>query len=198
MKAPAVNIGKTFAKNIDLVKQWLHVATVYSVVDLGTQETLNFETKEKEYKRKIKISFEFPNIMSDFGKWKQPVSISFTKNLSMHPKSALRPAVETIIGKKMTDEEASNFQFENLLWKNVHILVKHNWEYCNISDFLVYEGDKIEVINNPYIFDLDNFDEKSWDRIYKDTQDKIKLSPEYIKISSKVEYWIEENTDLPF
>lgn len=192
MKAPTQN---NYKPQTEIIEEGLHHAIIYAIVDMWSQETKNFTTWKKELKRNVRIAFEFPEIVEDYGKWPQPAWLFFTKSFSMHEKAALRQAIESMTGKKLSDQEAKDFDLSSLLWLNCNILAKHNGDYVNISDFTKYKGEPKLPQNDSYVFSLDNFNENIFKKIGEKTQEKIKQTPEYAKATEILPDYVEP---MPF
>ena len=186
MQANKTQNNSNYKSNVELVSEWVHTATLYSIIDMWTQDSQY--NGEKTSKRKATFRFEIPSIMSDFGKWEQPVAVSMNNvTLSMHEKGKMRPMIEKIIWKKLSDTEAELFDLSEILGKNVQVVIEHNGEYCNIQSFLTYKWKPIKAINEPYILDLDAFDQKVFDKLWEKTKEKIMATPERIEICKKTE-----------
>jgi hypothetical protein len=103
-----------------------HLGILYSIIDLGIQET---EWKgEKKSLPKIRFTWELPNETKEFEGVTKPLVIGQNYTNSMGSKSNLRPVIEAMLGVTLRDDEASNFdieKFKQLLGTPCLITVGH-------------------------------------------------------------------------
>ena len=117
--------------DVSMIPTGMHLCTFYGLADLGTQET-NFGSKAQ-----VNLAFEFPKEMRVFweGDQAKPSCIFSTETFSMGNKANLRVRyIEQMIGKKLTDDEANNFDLSQLLGKNFVATIQHSpdGKYANI------------------------------------------------------------------
>lgn len=120
------------AKTNTDVPQGNHVARLYQLIHVGTNEfEFKGETKKSD---KLRVTFELCNERKSFkeGEEPKPFSVSREFGFSMGPKSHLRPFVEGIIGAPLFDEEAYNFNFEDLLGRACLLNVVHEEKNGNV------------------------------------------------------------------
>lgn len=111
-----------------------HVARVFKIMNLGSR-IQTYQGVPKDYPDTlVNISWELPNELNKFTvknedgteeEVEKPFAVSREFTLSMGPKSNLRPIVEGIIGVRLTDDEAYNFDLEDLLGKTCQLTVMH-------------------------------------------------------------------------
>lgn len=128
MQAP-----KTNTKPRELVPEGNHVATLYSIIYLGTLETPYFNddgSKKEQYK--VRLTFELPNELREFGeaddKKELPLVISKECTFSMYKGShtaQLRTIAHALIGTALKDEEAERFDIDDLLGRSCMVEVTH-------------------------------------------------------------------------
>jgi hypothetical protein len=109
-----------------------HVARLYQIIHIGTNEfEYRGETKKSD---KLRLSFELCNEKKAFkeGEEARPFSVSREFGFSMGPKSHLRPFVEGMIGTALFDEEAYNFDFDDLLGRECLLNVVHEEKNGNV------------------------------------------------------------------
>lgn len=113
---------KTNDKPKELVPAGAHIATIYSIVQLGTMlgEYAGKETR----KNKIRITWELPEEMRDFDGVQKPMVVGKTYTASLYEQSKLRPIVEGILGG-LTDEQEADFTIESLIGKSCMIQLAH-------------------------------------------------------------------------
>ena len=84
-----------------------HVGRLYSIIDIGVQPGGKFEDKQK-----IIVTFELCDELMKDGR---PFAISRFYTLSLHEKSSLCLAIESMAGKKIPEEAKETFNFQKLL-----------------------------------------------------------------------------------
>ncbi len=94
-----------------------HEGKIYEIEDKGQIET-SFGLKHK-----IAIKIQSNTATMDDG---QPFEVQRWCTVSGHPKSDLRKLRETLLGRKLTDEEAYNLDTNELLEMSVGYVVVHN------------------------------------------------------------------------
>ena len=89
--------GASNKKDVALVPAGMHLCVLYTICDLGTQET-NFGEKPQ-----IKLIYEFPKEMRVFyeGEEPRPSVISITDSFFMSAKANLRKHVHGMIGRAL-------------------------------------------------------------------------------------------------
>lgn len=199
--------------NRELIPSGNYAARCYAIVDLGTQE--DTWKGEKKLLRKVRISWEIPEIMRTFDEAKgpQPAAISKEYTLSTGEKANLRKMLTSWRGKDFTKEEAEAFDVTVLVGKCCMLNVIHKLKQDGSSEYedigsvsTMPKGLKCgPAINKPYTFEFDKFDLILLECLPAYVKDKIKLSPEYKKAvdpntvdagSSSPE--TDQDDDLPF
>src|SRR6187397_1462858 len=96
----------------EIVPEGTYIGRIYRFIHLGIQSSM-WQGKET-LKKKILISFELPLKKTVFREedGEQPFTVHQRFTLSMFLTSVLRKMVESILGKKMTDDEAYDFELE--------------------------------------------------------------------------------------
>ena len=100
-----------------------HVARCYQIIHIGT--ILDTYQGEEKLVNKVRLVFELPLELADFGKGEQPFSIGRDFTLSMHEKSGLRAFVQGWLGKAFSDAEAAKFDISTLISKEAMVSVMH-------------------------------------------------------------------------
>ena len=117
-------------KERELPSAGAHIATVYSIVQIGTiaGEYLGKPTR----KNKIRITWELPEEMRDFDGEQKPLVVGKTYTASLYDQSKLRPIVDGILG----DVDEDTFKLEDLIGKSCMIQLSHEEyngnEYANV------------------------------------------------------------------
>lgn len=165
-----------------------YIGVLVQIIDLGTQSTEYMG--EKKLLRKLKLGFEFPDQKAVFSeeKGEQPFLISREVTASMSSMSNLRKMIEAWRGKKLTDEEAGQYDLFNLLGKTALVNVS---EYQGKNGLLYNSIQALSPLpkamattsvtpENPLLFfDLQNPDWNVYESLPEFIKKKIAESPEY-------------------
>lgn len=194
MKAPVT--GNKASEHI-IVPVGLHKAVCISVVDLGTQQVeYNWEEKSQ---RKMRMTFELPNLKREFDGEEKPLVIGKKYTFSMYERANLAQDLEG----RFSARQAEDFDFSLCLWRSAQIQVIHdkveNKTYAKIKSILPLQ-EEIKPFNELVLFDLSDFKQEVFDKLPKFMQDDIIKSKEYedrenTKIGTK-EY--EDSDEIPF
>src|ERR1043166_2484583 len=120
------------AKTSTDVPKGNHVARLYQIIHIGT---IHYEYKgETKSSDKVRLTFELCNERKVFneGEEARPFSVSREFGFTMGRKSNLRPFVEGILGASLHDEEAYNFDLEQLLGEPCLLNVVHDEKNGNV------------------------------------------------------------------
>ena len=178
-----IKATKQATTNYEPAPEGTHVARCVALVDLGTQ--INSFTEKEQYK--IRLSFETPNETKVFREenGEQPFMLSKEYTLSLHEKSSLRPVVQALMERKVTEqEERDGFDLSQLLGKPCMITVEHYQSgdkiYANISAVapLMKGIDCPAQITESLIFDISSWDEEKFNNMPEWLREKILKSPE--------------------
>lgn len=113
MKAP---VTQQFER--ELIPAGVCVGRLYSIVDLGTVEfTWQGESKPRH---EVRLVFEIPSIRREYKtkdgiEVKTCATVSKTYTFSMAEKANLRKELSSWLGKTFTDDEAADFDLDDLL-----------------------------------------------------------------------------------
>lgn len=157
-----------------------HIALVTQVLDWGTQED-SFGSR-----RKVEIVFELPEETHVFNedKGEQPLVVTRKFALTISKGSALKKAIEGIIGGKLDDDE---YDLEELLGKacqiSLDIVEKDGYKNVEILSYMpLSKSDskrKFKPTRDLLLLDLDNFDEEVFASLPEWKQTKIADTEEY-------------------
>lgn len=157
-------------------------AVLIQIIDLGTQKSL-YQGEEK-YAKKVKFVFEIDEHMTDG----RPFTVSKDFTASLHEKSSLRAFLESWRGQKYTDSDLGSFDPKTLLGKacTLSLVSSKDGKYVNIDSAskLMKGVQPIKPVNPVFLFDLDNFSQETFDKVWPWVQRKIQDSPEYAKRNS--------------
>jgi hypothetical protein len=169
LKAPRAN-------TVTDVPKGNHVARLYQIIHIGTNEfEFKGETKKSD---KVRLTFELCNERKSFkeGEEPKPFSVSREFGFSMGPKSHLRPFVEGMIGTSLYDEEAYNFNFEDLLGRECLLNVVHEEKNGNVYANIKGATPLPKGMDAP-----EQFNESKMIDVNSATAEEIEALPDFIK-----------------
>lgn len=166
-----------------------HVMVCCRVIDLGSQKTeFQGETKTQ---RKVLIGWEIPEEQVVVNGEAVPMIHYAKYTWSFHEKANLRKDLESWRGKKFRDEDFSGppngFHIKSVLGvpcygQIVHEVGGNGKTYANLSAIMAFPGKRDTwpaLHNKPLFFDLDAFDDATFDEVPEYWRGVVKLSPEY-------------------
>lgn len=128
---------KTKRTDIQLLTPGHNLCRLYGIIDLGEQHNPNYG----KYVRKVNFLFEFPYLVQFFYEEdteRKPSGVSTRFTLSFHEKSSLRPFVNNMLGRIMSDKEAETFNIFSLADQYYIANIIHNPSKKN--DGKIYEN----------------------------------------------------------
>lgn len=162
-----------------------HVARCYQMVHIGTVK----ETTGKyagQLMNKVRLSWEIPDELHDFGKGPQPFSISQEYTLSMSPKANLRKMLEGWRGQGFTEKEAESFDVTKLLGVPCMVSIIHKKsqagnDYAQITSVTTLPKGFVcpPAVNTLRKLEYDNFDRTFFDSLPDFLRKQIEGSKEY-------------------
>lgn len=186
-----------------------HLARLYSIIDIGHQETVwKGETK---IMHKVVFTWELHGedndgnpLTTDDGK---PLIVSKRYTVSLGDQSTLRKDLESWSGKKMTEEDRKGFDLKTLLGKFCMLSIVHSddGKYANVGSInsvpTAIRNAIPEGINQPVSFWLNQYTQEQYDALPKYYREKITESSEWRGSKAKQETAVETNPnldDIPF
>ena len=188
--------------NYKPVPEGSHVAILYSIVDMGTHTT-TWQGQEK-LQQKVRLTFELPNELAEFNGEEKPMVMGAEYTVSLADLSKLKPIIEGVMGRKLSDAEKANFSqtdFEAMLGKSCMISVVHNESdgntYANIATVSpLLKGVPVPTQVNPnVIYDIAQGEDETFAKLPEFMQKKIRLSLEFNKTVDSGEVNVD---DVPF
>jgi hypothetical protein len=164
-------------KDFRIAPAGLHMARLYSVIDLGHQATE--WAGETKIMHKVVLTWE---LHGDDGK---PLIVSKRYTVSLGDQARLRQDLEAWSNKKMTAEDRKNFDLKGLLGKFCMVNITHSEDgkYANISGISpvpsALRNAQPEGINPTKIFWLQSFKQEEYDALPKYYKEKIAESSEW-------------------
>lgn len=182
-------------KDFKIAPAGLHMARLYSVIDLGHQSVeWSGETK---IMHKVVLTFELHGddnngkpLKTDDGK---PLIVSKRYTVSLGDQATLRKDLESWANKKMSATDRINFDLKTLLNKFCMVNISHSEDgkYANISGISPIPSalknavpDGINPINH---FWLHDYDQAKFDALPKYYREKIMESSEWRGSKKKIE-----------
>jgi hypothetical protein len=182
-------------KDFKIAPAGLHMARLYSIIDLGHQSVeWSGETK---IMHKVVLTFELHGddnegkpLKTDDGK---PLIVSKRYTVSLGDQATLRKDLESWANKKMSATDRVNFDLKTLLNKFCMVNISHSEDgkYANISGISPIPSalknvvpDGINPINH---FWLHDYDQTKFDALPKYYREKIMESSEWRGSKKKVE-----------
>lgn len=166
----------------------VHIARLIQIIDWGTQ----VDNYAKDGRAKLEFVWELPQSLHVFNedKGEQPLLVTRKYGNTFGRGSAMKEAVESMLGHKVD----ADFELDGLLGElcQMNITIEQDGEYENvvIQSLMPLTKDlakkKFIEYNDQFIFDLDNFDQDTWDKLPEWKQKEIMKSPEYAEVASKV------------
>lgn len=191
----------------DLIDEGSYPATIYSMIEVGTQVNPMFNTESQ----KVRITYELPTELKVFNeeKGEQPRVISQEYTLSIHEKAKLRPVVEACIPEALKvgeDGFVDELDIEKLIGKNCLVTIKHKdsakgVKYQNVDSVTIMpKGMKsYKQINETKVLSFKNWNEEMFSTLPDFIKEKITNSPEYkdMKGITRNEM-LDKTEDIPF
>jgi len=163
-----------------------HLARCYRVIDLGTQTSPTYGTKQ----RKVLISWELPTEMVTFKDGEgveqtKPFTIHNRYTLSLSEKAILRKDLTSWRGKAFTADELKGFDLRNIIGVPCLLTVVHNEDagktWVNVSS--VTKPPKgmecPDAVHDPVYFDLEERDMQVFESLSDNMKETIKKSDEW-------------------
>jgi len=192
------------SKEFKIAPAGLHMARLYSIIDLGHQATE--WAGETKIMHKVVFTWELHgeddaghSLKTDDGK---PLIVSKRYTVSLGDQARLRQDLESWSNKKMSPEERKNFDLKNLLGKFCMVNITHSEDgkYANISGISpvpsALRNVQPEGINPLLHFWLNEFDQAKYDALPKYYKEKIAESSEW-RGQKKVEKNEPVSNDMP-
>jgi hypothetical protein len=198
------------SKEFKIAPAGLHMARLYSIIDLGHQSVE--WAGESKIMHKVVLTWELHGD-DDAGQPlqtddKKPLIVSKRYTVSLGDQARLRQDLESWSNKKMTAEDRKNFDLKNLLGKFCMVNITHSEDgkYANISGISpvpsALRNAQPEGINPVNHFWLAEFDQAKYDALPKYYKEKITESSEWrgqkAKDENKVTIEDSDLSDIPF
>lgn len=133
------------------------------MIDLGTHEKTWADKTRRSHE--IRVSWELPLELADFGKGEQPFALHKTYTLSLSEKANLRHDLETWRGRPFTDEQLESFDVSTVIGVPCMVTVTHvdkqGKTYANVTAVTGMPKGMVcpAAFNAPVEFSLETHDE---------------------------------------
>lgn len=173
-------------KEFKLVPAGTHLARCYQFLHIGNVPN-TFPGAQSAVINKIRLTWELPDEKVSFkeGEEPKPFSISQDYTLSMNEKANLRKMVQSWLGQKMTDEEATDFDVETLVGKPCLLTIVHTTKgdktYASVNNVTALPG-KMEcpaAINAPSVINWETMTVDAFNALPEFLQKKMQEAAEY-------------------
>lgn len=162
-----------------------HVARLYQIIYLGT--TSYDYMGESKRSTKVRMTFELCDERKEFkpGEGEKPFSISREFGFYMGKQSKLRPFVEGYVGTSLSDDEAYEFDIDDMLGKACLLNVVHGEKdgkvYGNIASASPLPKGMVapEIFNETSIVNVNSSDPAEIDALPKFIKEKMYASEEW-------------------
>ena len=212
----ALTISESAKQERKLPEAGATVGVLYSLVDLGHQET-NFDN-QKKWTPKVRLTFELPDQTDEFEvvengkttKVSKPMVVSIEQTRSLGEKASLRKLLEQWRGQTFTSKELQAFSLKNLLGKPAMLTLIHKTsqqgrQYCAIAGASkLPKGMKAPATttNDQLYYEIEQGEAGQFNDMPDWLQEKIRASKEFATAAGKstaikVEVDADGNT-MPF
>lgn len=163
------------------VEPGVYMAACVGVIDLGEQ----YSDKFKSYSNKVMLTFELLGETVEIDGEEKPRQISRIFAFAKGAKSGLRKFLQSWDGKTMSDEQTAEEDLSQRLGRTCHlqIVLNETGDKANIDNIMaVPKGIKLDKPKSEMIlFDLDEFDQATFDKLSEWTRETIQKSSQWQK-----------------
>ena len=195
----ALTISESAKQERKLPEAGATVGVLYSLVDLGHQET-NFDN-QKKWTPKVRFTFELPDQTDEYEvvengkttKVQKPMVVSIEQTRSLGEKASLRKLLEQWRGQTFTSKELQAFSLKNLLGKPAMLTLIHKTsqqgrQYCAIAGASkLPKGMKApaSTINDTIYYEIEEGEGGQFNDMPDWLQEKIRASKEFATAAGK-------------
>lgn len=173
-------------KKYELIPSGTHLAILVTIADLGMQS--HVWNGEEKLRSRLYFTWELPNETREFDGVSKPMVIGSEFTNSMAEKAKLRPIIEGMLGTKLRDDEASNFDldsYKELLGKPCLVTVVHNESkgktYANVTTTSpIMKGMVVpKQFNQSVVYEIESGSELDFQQLPEFIQKKIQNAGKY-------------------
>lgn len=207
------NKGESYER--ELIPAGNYIARCYKMIEIGTIPTEYMGQQKMQHK--VRIGWELPTELKVFKEenGEQPMVIDKEYTLSLADKAALRADLQSWRGKAFTDAEADAFDITKLIGAPCMINIIHvqgkndaTKTYQKIAGITPMPKGVTcpEQINKSFVFELENFNQDTFNSLPDFIKESIVKSEQYKALSNpspdaSADHHpsnTEEHDDLPF
>lgn len=163
------------------VEPGVYIAVCIGVIDLGEQ----YSEKFKSYSNKVKFIWEIPSETVEVDGKQEPRQLSKEFTISSSKKGNLRGFISSWNSKTYTDDEFLELDlFDQIgLSCQLNVVLNESGEYANVDNIMpLPKGFPAPVSKtDPIKWDMDNWDDKAFEKLPEWTREQIKKSTQYQK-----------------
>lgn len=191
-------ISESAGVNFTPTPEGQHIMVCSRIIDMGTQPG---SAQFPAAKRKIRIFWELPDETIEYtdkdgNPQTGPALHSEQYTVSFHEKATLLKTLESWRGKKFTPADfagpPNGFHLSKLLGVPALAQIVHDHKdgntYANLNSIMLppkemFEQYKDRISGDRIFFDLDDFDQATFDKLSERVREKIASSPEYMRLN---------------
>jgi hypothetical protein len=210
----ALTLSESAKQERKLPEAGATVGMLYSLVDLGTQET-NWDG-EKKYTPKVRLTFELPDQTDEFEvvengkttKVSKPMVVSIEQTRSLGEKASLRKLLEQWRGQTFTAAELKAFSLKNLLGKPAMLTLIHKTIPSRVGNTAPLRGRAsypkgmkapATTTNAQMYYEIEQGEGGQFSEMPEWLQDKIRASKEFANLKPKATATVDEDGEVvPF
>lgn len=176
----ALTVNDTGGGDFEQAPIGTFIARCVRLIDLGTQHG-EYQGKAT-VKREVMISWELPSELMTRGEAEgKPFLVARFYTASLGEKANLRHDLEAWRGRAFTEDELAGFDLKNILGKACMVGIIDKGGKSRIGSVMALPRgmEAPPRINEITYFDIDEWNDLTFDKLSKGIQDKIKASDEY-------------------
>ena len=169
------------------VEPGVYMAACVGVIDLGEQ----YSEKYKNYSNKIMLTFELLGETVEIDGEQKPRQISKIFAFATGQRSGLRKFLQSWDGKQLSDEQAAEEDLSQRLGRTcqLQVVLNETKDKANIDNVMALpKGIKLDKPQSELIlFDLDEFDQATFEKLSDWTRETIQKSSQWQKEHASTE-----------
>lgn len=169
------------------VEPGVYMAACVGVIDLGEQ----YSEKFKNYSNKIMLTFELLGETVEIDGEEKPRQISKIFAFATGQRSGLRKFLQSWDGKQLSDEQAAEEELSQRLGRTcqLQVVLNETGDKANIDNIMaVPKGVQVAKPKSEMtLFDLDEFDQATFDKLSDWTRETIQKSSQWQKEHASTE-----------
>lgn len=170
-------------RKYELAPEGTHVARIVQFYHIGTiPDTYQGKPRERNL---VRFVFELPHETYEYEDEKKPHLLSLEYTLSLSSKANLRKMVESLEGRKLSEDEENTFDVEALVGKECMVQVTHvennGKTYANVINVMPIMKGMVcpEQVTKKVVFGFYPFNKELFESLPEFLRKKIEKSREY-------------------